>query len=197
MDALDSPIFPRQRASLHSRHPKPTPATHGFGSETKRNVGASAAIGFTAAGDVDPTTGPDSSGRGVAQRGGEAFAAALDFAGLTMYPGGFDAHAPSTSELVGRTVAMLASYRAQLSDAGIADTVPIRVSECGWPTGPGRSEADQAEALSAIVNTVASVRGGLRVTHGELFTLRDADSSSHDLFGHFGVLRDDYTPKPP
>src|SRR5664279_5686770 len=33
MDALDSPIFPRQRASLHSRHPKPTPATHGFGSE--------------------------------------------------------------------------------------------------------------------------------------------------------------------
>src|SRR5664279_2631220 len=36
MDALDSPIFPRQRASLHSRHPKPTPATHGFGSEQLR-----------------------------------------------------------------------------------------------------------------------------------------------------------------
>lgn len=167
--------------------------------ETKRNVGASAALGFTAAGDAHPTTGTDSFWRGVAQHGGEAFASALDFAGLTMYPGGLDAHAPSTSELVGRTVAMLATYRAQLTDAGIPDTVPIRVSECGWPTGPRRSEADQAEALSTIVNTVASLRGELGVTHWELFTLRDADSSSsssHDIFGHFGVLRDDYTPKP-
>jgi hypothetical protein len=31
---------------------------------------------------------------------------------------------------------------------------------------------------------------------GELFTLRDADSSNDDLFHQFGVLRDDYTPKP-
>ena len=50
--------------------------------------------------------------------------------------------------------------------------------------------------LSAIVNTIASLRGELGVTHWELFTLRDADSSSPDIFGHFGVLRDDYTPKP-
>jgi hypothetical protein len=43
-------------------------------------------------------------------------------------------------------------------------------------------------------------RGGeeveMNVTHWELFTLRDADSHHRDTFGHFGVLRDDYTPKP-
>jgi hypothetical protein len=29
-----------------------------------------------------------------------------------------------------------------------------------------------------------------------LFTLRDANSSGDDVFGHFGILRDDYTRKP-
>jgi hypothetical protein len=91
---------------------------------------------------------------------------------------------------------MSTAYRAQLSTAGIPDTVPIRVCECGWPTGPGRSEQDQAEALRTIVETVAGLAGDLHVTHWELFTLRDANSSGDDLFGHFGVLRDDYTRKP-
>ena len=50
--------------------------------------------------------------------------------------------------------------------------------------------------LATIVNTVAGLSGELGVTHWELFTLRDADSGSQDLFGHFGVLRDDYTRKP-
>jgi hypothetical protein len=50
--------------------------------------------------------------------------------------------------------------------------------------------------LATIVNTVAGLRGELGVTHWQLFTLRDADRSGEDLFGHFGVLRDDYTPKP-
>jgi len=36
----------------------------------------------------------------------------------------------------------------------------------------------------------------LNVTHWELFTLRDADSSNHDLFHNFGVLHHDYSRKP-
>ena len=164
--------------------------------KSKRTAGASTAIGFTVAGEANTTTSAATFWRAVADRGREAFAAALDFAGLTIYPGGFDPHPPSVSDIAGRTAAMLTTYRAQLSAAGIPETVPIRVSECGWPTGPGRTEADQSEALSAIVNTVANLRGKLRVTHLELFTLRDADTSSNDIFGHFGILRDDYTPKP-
>lgn len=164
--------------------------------ETKRDEKATAALGFTAAGSADVMAGTNSFWPRVAQRGGEKFAAAVEFAGLTMYPGGFGADPPSTGELIDRTVAMLGSYRAQLSAVGIPDTVPIRISECGWPTGPGRTEADQAEALAAIVSTVDSVRSNFGVTHWELFTLRDANTSGKDVFGHFGVLRDDYSAKP-
>ncbi len=163
---------------------------------TKRRVGASATIGFTAAGDAGAEPDAAAFWRGVAELGGDGFASALDFAGLTMYPGSFAGPAPSTGELAARSTEMLASYRARLSAAGIPDTVPIRVSECGWPTGPGRGEQDQAEVLSTIVRTVADLRDELGVSHWELFTLRDADSGSQDVFGHFGILRDDYTPKP-
>ncbi|MGB8505565.1 hypothetical protein [Mycobacterium sp.] len=38
--------------------------------------------------------------------------------------------------------------------------------------------------------------GELIVTHWELFALRDPDSTKHDLFHNFGVLRDDYSEKP-
>jgi hypothetical protein len=164
--------------------------------ETKALAGASAALGFTAAGEAETTTDTESFWRTVARRGGEAFASALDFAGLTMYPAGFGPPAPSTSELVQRTTETLTAFRAQLSAVGIPGTVAIRVSECGWPAGPGRSEQDQAEVLATIVSTVASLRGDLGVTHWELFTLRDADSTGQDPFGHFGILRDDYTRKP-
>ena len=34
------------------------------------------------------------------------------------------------------------------------------------------------------------------MTHYMLFGLRDADSSKPDLFHQFGILHDDYTPKP-
>jgi hypothetical protein len=108
---------------------------------------------------------------------------------------GFDPHVPSAAELAAQTAEMLNSYRAQLSAAGIPATVPIRVCESGWPTGPGRSEHDHAEVLRTIVSTVAGLRDELGITHWELFTLRDADSSRDDVFGQFGVLRDDYAPK--
>lgn len=41
-----------------------------------------------------------------------------------------------------------------------------------------------------------ALRTDLNVTHWELFSLRDADSSKDDLFHRFGVLRDGYSPKP-
>ena len=163
--------------------------------EAKGGAGASAALGFAAAGDAEIEAGAEAFWLQAAQRGGAAFAAALDFAGLTMYPGGFSGPAPRAAELAQETTGMLTSYRAHLTAAGIPAAVPIRVAECGWPTGPGRSEADQAGVLAAIVGAVAGLRGELGVTHWELFTLRDADSSG-DAFGQFGILRDDYSPKP-
>jgi hypothetical protein len=80
--------------------------------------------------------------------------------------------------------------------AGIPASVPIRICECGWPTGPDRPEEAQAVALETIVRAVDRLRGELNITHWELFTLRDADTSKDGMFHHFGVLRDDYSPKP-
>ena len=74
--------------------------------------------------------------------------------------------------------------------------MPIRICENGWPTGPGRPEQTQADVLETILRTVHALRAELNVTHWELFTLRDADSSRDGLFYNFGVLRDDYSPKP-
>ena len=163
--------------------------------QAKRDTGATAALGFTAAGDAEAHPGRDPFWGNVAQRGGAALRIRPGLRRADDVSGWVRSAAACDPELVERTSAMLTAYRAQLAEAGVPESVPIRVSECGWPTGPGRSEADQAEALSAIVDTVASVRGELNVTHWALFTLRDADSSSPDPFGHFGVLRDDYSPK--
>jgi hypothetical protein len=162
--------------------------------QVKSSTKATAALGFTTASDLTATAGDF--WQRVVQRGGTAFSSAVDFAGLTMYPGGFGPRVPPAAELAQQTAGMLAGYRTQLSAAGIPGSVPIRVSECGWPTGPGRSEQDQAGALEAIVGTVDGLRGELGITHWELFTLRDADSHRDDVFCQFGVLRDDYTPKP-
>jgi hypothetical protein len=80
--------------------------------------------------------------------------------------------------------------------------VPIRVTENGWPTGTNpftgtpRTYERQAEVIDIVVQTVRRLADELNITHYVLFGLRDADSSKPDLFHQFGIMRDDYTPKP-
>ena len=66
----------------------------------------------------------------------------------------------------------------------------MRICESGWPTGPGRPEAVQAQVLEATLRAVHEGRAELNVTHWELFSLRDANSSKDDMFYRFRVLRD-------
>ncbi|WP_297427401.1 hypothetical protein [Clostridium sp.] len=40
------------------------------------------------------------------------------------------------------------------------------------------------------------MRQGLNISHYELFGLSDADSSKEDLFHQYGIMCDDYSPKP-
>ena len=47
-----------------------------------------------------------------------------------------------------------------------------------------------------MIRTVHGLRHELNITHYVLFGLRDADSSKADLFHQFGIMRDDYAPKP-
>jgi hypothetical protein len=113
-----------------------------------------------------------------------------------MYPDVFGPRIPP-SELDRAVEWVLRLFRERsLPAAGIPVSVPIRICECGWPTGPGRSEQAQAVALETIIRAVHRLRGELNITHWELFTLRDADTAAEGMFHHFGVLRDNYSPKP-
>jgi hypothetical protein len=47
-----------------------------------------------------------------------------------------------------------------------------------------------------VLRAVHARRHELNITHWELFTLRDADSNQDSPFHRFGIVRDDYTPKP-
>lgn len=164
------------------------------GAAARRETAATAAIGFA----VVPDVGPATSGFWPAVRdaGGPQFAAAVDYAGIDIYPDVFGPRI-SPDQLPAVVERLLRDFRERdLATAGIAPTVPIRVCENGWPTGPGRPEEQQAVVLEHVIRTVHALRADLNITHWELFTLRDADSAKDDMFHRFGVLRDDYSPKP-
>jgi hypothetical protein len=80
--------------------------------------------------------------------------------------------------------------------AGLGAGVPIHVEENGWPTGPGRAEESQAQVLETMVRAVHDFRGTYGVTDYRWFDLRDHNSSSGNFQHHYGLLRDDYSPKP-
>ncbi len=131
--------------------------------------------------------------------GGKAFADAVDWVGLDAYPGTWG------PALRGRTVASGAKQatlealdvvrRRFLPLAGL-DGASLHVSEAGYPTGPGRSARRQAQVLRAIAEAVSDHRREYAVTGFRWFDLRDADSASGSFESQYGLLRDDYGPKP-
>lgn len=162
--------------------------------EAKRATGATAAIGFAAAVEA----APDGNGfwSEVRNLGGADFAAAADYAGIDMYPDVFGPRI-ELARLPAVVTWILRTFRERtLPIIGVPAATPVRICENGWPTGPGRAESTQAQVLETTLHTVHGLRAELNVTHWELFTLRDANSSKHSLFHRFGVLRDDYSPKP-
>jgi len=135
----------------------------------------------------------------IGSMGGEQFVQSLDYVGLDIFPDVFYPLPPSGSrgDIRHFTEAAMRSFReTSLPLMGISSTVPIHIAENGWPTGPDRSYERQAEAVEALVRTIYDYRGNYNVTHYELFDLRDADSADTGIFSQFGLLRDDYTPKP-
>jgi hypothetical protein len=83
-----------------------------------------------------------------------------------------------------------------MSAAGIPGTVPLHISENGYPTGPGRTDAMQTAALRSAVRALDSVCARFRVTDYRWFDLRDADSTGSSFEDHYGLLHADYRPKP-
>ncbi len=66
----------------------------------------------------------------------------------------------------------------------------------GLKTQPERSYERQTEVLETTIRTIYAQRNVFHITHYELFMLRDVNSHNPDPFFQFGLLRDDYTPKP-
>jgi len=148
-------------------------------------------LGFNA---VPSTDANDVFWREMAKRMDNAFINCLDYVGLNFYP---DVNKPLVGEMPVEVRKVLTKFREEtLPEAGIPGSVPIHICENGWPTGPHRYYTRQADFVEQTVRTVHELRAKLNITHYELFSLRDADTANPDLNHQFGILRDDYSPKP-
>ena len=157
-----------------------------------RLLGHRVAVGFNATPTFDPS---DTFWSNLGALADARFRQSLDYVGLDFFP---DVFRPiPEDQLAGAVTAVLTAFRrTSLPQAGVPGAVPIRICENGWPTGPGRPEQRQAASLDTIIRTVAAHAADLNIDGYSLFALRDADSNAEGLFHHFGLLRDDYTPKP-
>jgi hypothetical protein len=138
--------------------------------------------------------------RYLGRRGGRRFVGDLDWVGLDAYPGTWGPAlgrrglaAETTSFMDGALRALRVTY---MPLAGIPHRVPLRVSETGFPTGPGRTDAMQVTFMKAAASAVYHARGVYNITGYRWFDLRDADSSSSSFESQYGLMRDDYSPKP-
>jgi hypothetical protein len=91
--------------------------------------------------------------------GGKPFADAVDWVGLDAYPGTFFPPAVPPDGTTGDARDAMVNAMSVLRDcymplAGIAKSVPIHVTENGYPTGPGRSEEEQVTKLRTMVQAV-------------------------------------------
>jgi hypothetical protein len=133
-------------------------------------------------------------------QGGRRFVDALDWVGLDVYPGtwgpriGSGGLAAATRTFIDGALGRLRSVYLPLG--GIPSTVPLRVAETGFPTGAQRSDEMQVIVLRASVAAVYEARKKYNVTGYRWFDLRDADSSGASFESQYGLMRDDYAPKP-
>jgi hypothetical protein len=139
----------------------------------------------------------------VVKLGGRALRRATDYVGIDIYPGTFTPgillpNSPPIKSLGDAWLEGIAQLRkCYMPKAGFARSTPIRIEETGYPTGPGRpNEAAQAGALSAFVRTAVDYRGTYNITDFNWFDLRDNNSHGPNFQSYFGLLRDNYSPKP-
>ena len=169
-------------------------ARHGW--ERRVKVGFTFAYRFSPQGDVEFW-------KYLKAHGGPRFLRALGFVGLDDYPGTFYPPvllpgSPTGSE-PGATLAEAAATmrRCYLPMAGIPASVPLWVTENGYPTrGGSLGEGEQRDALVDMVRATRAIARTYGVTDYRWFNLRDNDSAGVGMFDTCGLLRDDYSRKP-
>ncbi len=157
--------------------------------EAKR-LGISLLVGFNAVISFQPE---DAFWAKIKQLGTPEFLASLDYVGLDFYPGVFRPLPPNFS-MKDAVKSVLQQFRNQnLVAGGIPESIPIHITENGFPTSETRTEDEQADNVKTMVETIYEQRHQLTITHYAFFDLRDANSSAQGF--QFGLIRDDYTPK--
>jgi hypothetical protein len=118
--------------------------------------------------------------------------------GLQVYPGLVVPPAiPPGSSAGAETVKALALMRrCYFPKAGLGRSTDLWVTENGYVTNLGRTEASQREALVSTVRAVHRWSGTLGVSDYRWFNLRDNVTGGPGLFDSVGLLRDDYSAKP-
>jgi len=130
--------------------------------------------------------------------GGPPFVRALDWIALDVYPGTFfpPVNTPG-GERDALVNAMSALRECYTPVAGIPTSVPLHVEENGFPTSePTRTYARQAQIAESMIRTFHDYSGNYNLHDYRWFNLRDADSTSPNFQQQYGIMRDDYAPKP-
>jgi hypothetical protein len=130
------------------------------------------------------------------EHGGPSFVRALDWVGVDAYPGTFFPPFNSPGGERDALVNAFSSFRCYSRGAGIPMTVPIHVEENGWPTGPGRTYERQEQAMDTMVRAIHDFRGTFDISDYRWFNLRDGDSTSPNFQQQYGLMTDEYEPKP-
>jgi len=134
----------------------------------------------------------------IGERATPRFRRALDYVGLQIYPGLVFPPLPRPGVSAGEETveALTLLRRCYMPKAGLGRKVDLWVSENGYATNLGRTEASQTQSLGSTLATVHHYSGTLGVSDYRYFNLRDNNSIGPDLFDAVGLLRDDYSRKP-
>jgi hypothetical protein len=146
-------------------------------------------VGFNCTPSFNPQ---DNFWKNINQKG-SLFISALDYIGFDFYPGVFRA-LPHTLTYKDAVSGLLGSFRNTiLKSAQIPSSVPIHITENGWPTNEERGEVQQNNIVKEIIQTIMDIREELNITCYEFFLLRDDNNSKPGL--KFGLLKDNYSQK--
>jgi hypothetical protein len=126
---------------------------------------------------------------------GLSFRKSVRWVGLDDYPGTFTDLRTQPEDTGTALVVGVRRLRELMTHYGIPKSVPIHITETGYPTGPRRSQAAQASAVSSSVRAVEQVSRSEHVSDFEWFDLRDSNSSLSNDQEQYGLMTDAYRPK--
>jgi hypothetical protein len=156
-------------------------------------------VGFSVAEPAEWLGGDDEFWRHLSAIPRQDFADHVDYVGLGLYPDAFSPVAPrgTPGDVASLTAHALHHLREHsLPRARIPPATPIHIAENGTPSGTPRTEQAQCDSLTDMLDTILDLREPLNITQYELFSLRDADSTSAEPTGTLGLVTDAYRPKP-